>query len=253
MHPGASSLTGFRGTRGELLVALKRAQPLSAAEVAAQFGVTPNALRRHLKELAGEGLVSYQRVVRGVGGPVFAYSLTEAGESLFPRAYDTALTAALEMLREQQGTEGVVDVFRKKWEAIATDAKPLLDSLPLDERTQILAELLSSMGYMAEVESKPGQETRLREHNCVMRAVAERFPEVCAAEAQFLEQVLGAAVTREAHIASGANCCEYCIAPHGVVDAAAASSAESPSPETIRIERSHTAATRNGGPLEETK
>jgi len=251
MQPALSSLAGFRGTRGELLVALKRAQPLTAAEVAAQFGVTTNALRRHLKELEGDGLVCYQRVVRGVGGPVFAYSLTEAGESLFPRAYDTALTAALEMLREQQGTEGVVDVFRKKWEAIATDAKPLLDSLPLDERVQILAELLSSMGYMAEAESNPGQETRLREHNCVMRAVAERFPEVCAAEAQFLEQVLGAAVTREAHIASGANCCEYCIAPHA--DAAVPAAAGGPPPATTHIERSHTAAARDSGPLEETK
>jgi len=45
----------------------------------------------------------------------------------------------------------------------------------------------------------------------VLRAVAERFPEVCAAEETFLAEFLGAAVERRKHIASGASCCEYCV------------------------------------------
>jgi len=44
-----------------------------------------------------------------------------------------------------------------------------------------------------------------------IRAVAERFPEVCAAEEKFLRDVLGAAVERRTHIASGCNACEYSI------------------------------------------
>ncbi len=48
-------------------------------------------------------------------------------------------------------------------------------------------------------------------HNCAIRAVAERFPEVCSAEQQFLRDVLGAAVERRTHIASGCNACEYAI------------------------------------------
>jgi predicted ArsR family transcriptional regulator len=51
----------------------------------------------------------------------------------------------------------------------------------------------------------------LTEHNCAIRLIAERFPEVCAAEERFIADLLGAPVTRQAHITKGANCCEYCI------------------------------------------
>jgi len=204
-------LTGFRGTRAEVLVGLKKGQPLTAKELAEQFGVTPNALRRHLKELEAEGLVRYRREVRGVGGPVFAYTLTEHGERLFPRSYDTVLGEALEMVREQFGTAGVVELFRRRWEEIAERHKPELASLPLHERATRLAQLLTSLGYMAEATS--GVPATLVEHNCTIRAVVDRFPEVCAAEQRFIQEVLGVEVTRQAHMAKGANCCEYCLQP----------------------------------------
>jgi predicted ArsR family transcriptional regulator len=41
--------------------------------------------------------------------------------------------------------------------------------------------------------------------------VAERFPEVCAAEARFLQAVLAATVERTTHIVGGCNACEYAI------------------------------------------
>lgn len=217
-------IAGYRGLRGDVLVALKKAQPLTAKELGRQFGVTPNALRRHLKELESEGLVRYQREIRGVGGPVFAYSLTEAGERLFPRAYDSALNEVLELVRQQMGSEGVVELFRKRWADIAEKAKPELALLPLNQRAHRLAELLTSLGYMAEAPEEDG--ALLREHNCAIRAVIERFPEICVAEKRFLEEVLGASVTRQTHIAAGANCCEYCIHPadsSGTIDHEAAS------------------------------
>ena len=211
MLPFAPSLPGFRGIRGDVLVAVKRAQPISAKELAADFGVTPNAVRRHLKELEQEGLVRSAREVRGVGGPVLAYSLTDAGEALFPRAYDETLSSVLELVRLQRGTDGVVDLFHERWARVAGDAKEQLASLPLSERTQLLAELLTSHGYMAEAAGPEGQDALIREHNCVLRSIAEKFPEVCVAEERFLAEVLGAVVERRKHIASGASCCEYCV------------------------------------------
>ncbi|MGQ0537467.1 MAG: helix-turn-helix transcriptional regulator, partial [Gemmatimonadaceae bacterium] len=109
-------------------------------------------------------------------------------------------------LRERIGVDGVVEVFRRRWEVLAAERKEEMAALPLAERATRLAELLSSLGYMAEADA-----ARLTEHNCAIRAVAERFPEVCAAEASFLEEWLGAHVERTQHIASGATCCEYCI------------------------------------------
>ena len=49
----------------------------------------------------------------------------------------------------------------------------------------------------------------LVEHNCAIQAVAQRFPEICAAEARFLAAALGAEVDRQGHILSGCSACEY--------------------------------------------
>ena len=211
MLPITTSLAGFRGIRGDVLIAVKKAQPVTAKELASSFGLTTNALRRHLKELTAEGLVRFAREIRGVGGPVLAYSLTDAGEVLFPRAYDSALTSLLDGIRSQSGTDGVVALFRAQWESVAGGAREELAGLPLNERAQLLAELLTSHGYMAESESTRPDSALIREHNCVLRSVAERFPEVCAAEEKFLAEFLGAVVERRRHIASGASCCEYCV------------------------------------------
>jgi DeoR family suf operon transcriptional repressor len=211
MATAAGAPIGYRGTRGEILTALKMSQPLTAKELADKFGVTPNALRRHLKELENEGIVRYQREIRGVGGPVFAFSLTDAGEALFPRGYERALSEILDLVREQQGDEALVRLFQRRWEDIARVARPELERLPVEQRATRLAELLTSLGYMAEARPVAGALPVLTEHNCAIRLIAERFPEVCAAEERFIADLLGAPVTRQAHIAKGANCCEYCI------------------------------------------
>ena len=216
MLPVNTSLAGFRGIRGDVLISVKRGQPVTAKELAVEFGLTPNALRRHLKELETEGLVRCARQIRGVGGPVLAYSLTDAGEALFPRSYDTTLTTLLDNVRAQSGTDGVVQLFRAQWERVASGAPDELASLPLDERAQLLAELLTSHGYMAEATPTAEGGALIREHNCVLRAVAEQFPEVCIAEEKFLAEFLGAVVERRKHIASGASCCEYCVKEKGL-------------------------------------
>jgi DeoR family suf operon transcriptional repressor len=211
MKSSTEALTGYRGLRGEVLVALKKAQPLTAKELASMFGVTPNGLRRHLKALEASGVVDYKREIRGVGGPVFAYSLSETGEALFPRMYVPALTGALEILRDQQGTEAVTGLFLKQWSALAASSGRSLADLPIAERSRHLAQLLTSQGYMAEAENNSPTESTIVEHNCAMHAVARQFPEICTAEARFFEEVLDASVKRKLHILDGCNCCEYTV------------------------------------------
>ena len=58
----------------------------------------------------------------------------------------------------------------------------------------------------------------LTEHNCAIPAVAERFPEICAAEARFLAEVLSAEVERTGHILSGCPACEYQVRFSGAAE-----------------------------------
>ncbi len=203
------SLAGFKGIRCDILIALRKEQPLTNRVLATQFGLTENALRRHLTELVEAGLVVYAREIRGQGAPVFSYSLSEAGEALFPRAYVDPLMDALSALRDREGTEAVVQLFRRRWEALAEEARPRLAPLPLGERAQLLAELLAAEGYMSEAIAGEGDAATIRHHNCAVREIALRFPEVCSAEAEFIETVLDAPVERRQHLKDGCRACEY--------------------------------------------
>ncbi len=209
---------GYRGLRGSILVALKKAQPLTASELAAQFGVSGTALRRHLRQLEEGGVVAFRREVRGVGAPAYAYSLTPAGEGLFPRSYAATLVDALAAVRESAGDEGINSFFRRRWERITQQAAPLLGSMELQERTQLLSEIMTAHGYMSEVsvaDAEAGTAAApcltLTSHNCPLRAVAEHFPEACAVEEEYLAEVLDADVVRNSRIVEGCNACCYTI------------------------------------------
>lgn len=212
MEEMGTSLVGYRGIQAELLLALKKHQPQTARELAARFDVTPNAMRRHLETLEAAGVVRHTREIRGVGGPVHAFTLSGSGEALFPRSYANVLLETLESIAAEHGRQGVSDFFRRKWTALAAEAGPALSQLPLPERVQLIAELWTSLGYMAEadVDDETGLPV-LRKHNCAIRAVAEKYPEVCATEVEFIAAVIGVAPERRQHILSGCNSCEYVL------------------------------------------
>src|SRR2546422_1799510 len=112
MSGTASQLPAHKGLRGEVLLELKRAQPRTAKQLADTLGVSPDAVRHHLKELEAESLIAYGREQRGVGAPTFAYRLSAAGEALFPRAYEATLTELLERVTEKAGRGAAVELFR---------------------------------------------------------------------------------------------------------------------------------------------
>jgi DeoR family suf operon transcriptional repressor len=165
-------------------------------------------VRHHLRELEEQGLVEYERLNRGVGAPAFAYRLTAAGNALFPQRYEATLASLLDHMVQRDGYAGTVARLESRYDALATQLREQLGGAPLHERLAAIARLLTSEGYMAEA-SVNGTTATLTEHNCAIRLVAERFPEICAAEARFLATVLGGEVQRKRHILSGCSACEY--------------------------------------------
>lgn len=208
-HP-VSALASHRGLRGQILLELKRAQPLTARDLAAKLGVSPNAVRHHLKELEAAALVTYGREQRGVGAPTFAYRLSTRGEALFPNRYEQTLTDLLDRVTEKQGREAAVAMFEDLYGELERRLQAELQGVAPERRLEAVARVMNDAGYMTETNAHAGN-FRLAEHNCAIRAVAERYPEVCAVEAKFLQAVLAASVERTTHIVSGCNACEYSI------------------------------------------
>jgi DeoR family transcriptional regulator, suf operon transcriptional repressor len=210
METNVTGPSGQRGMRGQIMVAVKKSQPITTKELSVEFGVSTNAIRRHLKELELDGLVAYGREQRGMGAPTFAYRLTARGEALFPNRYEDALTELLSHVEEQAGRGEVDRIFAERFRTQAEYLKLEMADQPVEERLQRLVRWLSDGGYMAEWKTENGAIT-LAEHNCAIRAVAQRYPEICAAEARFLTDVLSAGVERTEHITAGSNACTYAI------------------------------------------
>jgi DeoR family suf operon transcriptional repressor len=199
---------GLKGARGLVLIELKRAHRMTAKDLATKLGVSLNAVRHHLKELEAEALVEYERQHRGVGAPAFAYRLSAAGEALFPRRYEATLVELLDYVVEREGRATAVAVLEARYDALTRQLQGDLAGATPAQRMAAVTRLLSDEGYMAEGTTVTDTGT-LVEHNCAMRVVAQRFPEICAAEARFLATALDAEVDRHQHILSGCSACEY--------------------------------------------
>lgn len=211
MESSFPGLTGHRGLRGDILLELKRSQPLTAKELADVFGVSANAVRRHLKELEVEGLLEYRREQRGTGAPTNTFRLSANGEALFPTQYGQALTDVLAYVARHNGRDAVRAMFAQRFRAHAERLRAELADAPLEDKVAAVVRLLSEQGFMA-AWSVEDDQLRLAEHHCAVRAVAEQYPEICAAEAEFLREVLQMDLQRDSYIPDGCNACEYTIA-----------------------------------------
>lgn len=207
---GTASPIGLRGSRGAILVELKRTGGATARELGAKLGVSLNAIRHHLRELGAESLVVYDRRRRGVGAPAFAYRLSHAGEALFPRRYEATLLQVLDQVVARDGRAAAVGFLESQFEALGRRLQSELGNASPPERLAAVARALTDEGYMAESQSTLCCGT-LIEHNCAIQAVAERFPEICDAEARFIAQAVGGSVERREHMITGCAACRYTV------------------------------------------
>lgn len=200
---------GQKGPRGAMLRELKAEPGLSAKELGDRLGLSMNAVRHHLKELEVAGLVEYQREQRGVGAPAFAYRLSSQGQALFPTRLEGLLTQLLDHVVAREGRAAAATVLEGYFQELgARFEERVAGATPAERRAQI-TRLLADEGFMPEwrVGADGGHSIVL--HNCPLRCVADRLPEVCAAETRFLSRVFGVPMERHDHQLGGAGACEY--------------------------------------------
>ncbi|MFE3204993.1 helix-turn-helix transcriptional regulator [Embleya sp. NPDC055664] len=210
--PGAGTPEhdGHEGTRHRVTRSIVEHGPSTAADLAERLELTPAGVRRHLDALLAEGVLvaGEQRVYgrRGRGRPAKLFALTDAGRSGFHQEYDELAAEALSFVAERLGTEAVATFARERLAAREERYRPSVESAPTGERARALAEALSADGYAASARPAPGGE-QLCQHHCPVAHVAERFPQLCEAEAEVFARLLGTHVQRLATIAHGDGVC----------------------------------------------
>lgn len=211
---GSSGPVGHRGPRGVILLHLKREGGATAGDLAEALGYSLNAVRHHLKELEADGAVVFDRTPKGVGAPAHVYRLSPKGHTLFPDRYERTVADLLDHVVATEGRAAAVALLEQQYASLAARLEAETRGVAPERRGEVVARVLDAEGYMATwVTAATGG--LLTEHNCPHRLIAERFPEVCAAEEKFLAQVFGVPIERRSRIAGGCGTCSYRIADFG--------------------------------------
>jgi DeoR family transcriptional regulator, suf operon transcriptional repressor len=199
---------------------LKQGQATSQ-ELAECFAISPQAMRRHLKDLEAENLIQHQEEAIAMGRPQYIYQLSVEGRKWLRHSYneqseshDKFAVSLLDNLIETLGVEQVTQVLHKQWQNKAIAIRVSMGNGSLEERIANLAKIRRAEGYVAEW-YLDGNGYIYTEYNCAISEVAESFPSVCSHELEMFASVLSdCKVVRTHWLADGQHRCGYLINQH---------------------------------------
>jgi len=199
-------------TKNDILQHLLKRGEVTAQDLAEKLDISPQAIRKHLKDLETEGLIYHTAEQLGMGRPQFIYALTAAGRDRFPDSYNQFAVNFLDTLIDTLGKEQVSEVLHKQWQRKAQHYKSQLGDDSLKQKLEKLAEIRRAEGYVTEwfpVENT--QNFIFTEYNCAIAHVAESFPSVCGHELEMFATVLDCPVERTHWMVDGEHRCGYLI------------------------------------------
>ncbi len=213
-------------TKQDILSFLLRHGQGKAQDLAETLKISPQATRRHLKDLQTDGLIVFHSIASGIGRPQHVYQLSPKGREQFPNQYDEFVISFLDTLVNNLGYDQASSILQKHWQRKSLTYRAQLGEGSLPERVAKLVELRRQEGYMAEFQSIPAvggatdeysQRFILTEHNCAIAQVANSFPMVCGHELEMFATALGDCRVERTHsIVAGEHLCGYLISPNVV-------------------------------------
>ena len=187
----------FDSTRGRI-VALMRGSTKTVNELAAELGLTDNAVRAHLLSLERDGLIRQSGVQPGTRKPHFAYQLTSEAENLFPRSYDRVLGQLIAVLKRRLTSKTLKDVLRELGRTLAGSEAAHEGRLDLKSRAEKGLAALEKMGGAARLE-REGDKFFIKSGSCPLATAVSEHPEVCKVAESMLSEVTGAKVQERCH------------------------------------------------------
>ncbi|HEV7923400.1 MAG TPA: winged helix-turn-helix transcriptional regulator [Thermoanaerobaculia bacterium] len=209
-------------SRRAILAALKREGAATIARLADELQLTGEAVRQQLLQLQRDGWIESKidRVAheRGrTGRPATTYSLTEAGDHLFPKSYDALGVAMLDAVATELGPEAMTRMLGRVCDDRVAQVAPAIRGLPLRDRVDAMKNLyIFQDPYMEMAETEDG--FLLVERNCPFFNVAMRRPAICSVSVNALTRLLGVRVEREERFQDGDGRCVFHVYANEPVD-----------------------------------
>lgn len=202
----------MKSTRDRILQTLLRAPRSSINELAEAVGINPISVRHHLTNLQMEGLVDAQEERHGVGRPRLVYVLTDEGMERFPTRYLRLTTRLLAQMKESMSGPMVSKLFSQVAEDLAAEYAEQVKGLSMEERLEVVKELLAEEGFTVEWEkAKDGY--RIHEITCPYYQIGQSHPEVCAVDQTLISKMLAVPVNKVQCILDGGAHCTYLVKP----------------------------------------
>lgn len=210
---GIMTTTQPASTKDDILQYLLKNGQSTAQDLAEELSISPQATRRHLKDLEGEGLIEYFAVQNKIGRPQHIYRLSRQGRSRFPHNYDNFAVSFLNTLVETVGEQQVGEILKKQWQRKAAEYQLRLGKGSLGERMTKLLEIRQEEGYMAELVALEAENSYiLAEHHCAIAEVAGSYPSICGHELEMFAMLLPDCTIERTHwINQGEQRCGYLI------------------------------------------
>ncbi len=151
------------------------------------------------------------------GRPATSYSLTEAGDHLFPKNYDLLNVALIDAVGGELGPEAAKRVLSRVTDVRVAATEASVRPMPLEKRVQALKSLYFDVDpYMDVEEVEDGY--RLIERNCPFFNTAMRRPAVCSVSVNALTRLLGVRVERDEKFQDGAGRCVFHVYAEEPID-----------------------------------
>jgi DeoR family suf operon transcriptional repressor len=199
-------------TRSRVLRTLLLNQHRTVNELAVAVDINPISVRHHVNKLEADGLIQSEEERHGVGRPRLVYSLTNRGMEQFPQRYLQLTLRLLQQLKENLSEKVLGDIFQELAEDIAVDFTRgvNLDDLSLKERLELLEEVLTSEGFMVNLQEEDDN-YYLVEASCPYHHVGEDYPEICVVDQELIAHFISASPLRVECILDGDTQCKYQI------------------------------------------
>lgn len=199
-------------TRGRVVARL-RAGACTVDELAAELGLTDNAIRQHLTALERDGVVRHAGVRRGPGAgkPASLYEVHPDAEPLLSRAYAPALTALIDVLSGELPPAQLRKVLKQTGRRLGAAAGGKASG-DLHARARAAAAILNSLGGEVHVEERRDLAT-LQSTSCPLASAVAGNPNTCLAVESLVCEITGAAVQERCEHSGGKHRCCFTVKP----------------------------------------
>ncbi|MDH5561090.1 MAG: winged helix-turn-helix transcriptional regulator [Deltaproteobacteria bacterium] len=204
-------ITQTSSTREKVLEIIKREKQATVKELTHELGITPMAIRGHLSKLENDNMIAVSTVRQKLGRPLQVFSLTNKGESRFPKQYGNFAVELLNDVERLDDGGTLNKLIQMREERIIEERLEFLERASTKEKKlKLYCELISKLGQMPELKKISENNFLLNINNCALLEIATSYPFCCDSEKKIITEVFSEAkVTQLKNIINSDNCCSY--------------------------------------------